>query len=112
MNDTPSQFASRVKSNRLAITSMTLGIGSLFEWIFLGVGGQLSLALLTLPLSVAAVIFGHLAFRKIKQTGLNGKAFARTGLITGYLSIGLLIAFYAVVIYALWVWGNGGKGFF
>ncbi len=112
MNDTPSQFASRVKSNRLAVTSMTLGIGSLFEWIFLGVGGQLSLALLTLPLSVAAVIFGHFAIAQIKRTGLNGRRFARSGLITGYFSIGLLAAFYAVVIYALWVWGNGGKGFF
>jgi hypothetical protein len=100
------------KASPLAITAMALGIGSLAVWIFLGMSGQMSLALATLPLSIAAVLTGHVAIRQIKRGAAHGRGFARTGLIAGYLSVSLLILLYVVVIYALWVWGNGGKGLF
>jgi len=100
------------KTHPLSIISMTLGIGSLLTWVYLGLTEHVLMAMWTLPLSLPAVVTSHISIRLIKRSSARGRGFALTGLFAGYISLGLLIAIYAVVIYAFWVWGRGGKGFF
>jgi len=40
---------------------------------------------------VAAIITGHISLAQIKRTGQNGRALALSGVILGYVSIGLWI---------------------
>jgi hypothetical protein len=84
----------------LSITSMVLGVLGLFLDIFV-VG----------LLSVAAVIFGHLALKKEPA----GKGLAVAGLVTGYIGIvimiGIVIAiFVAVVVPLIFVGVAAGTG--
>jgi hypothetical protein len=69
----------------LAIVSLITGILGLpffFCWIF---GG---------PLDLVAIITGHLAVSEIKKNpARTGKGLALTGLVCGYLSLVLLVAF-------------------
>ncbi|KQO98766.1 DUF4190 domain-containing protein [Leifsonia sp. Leaf264] len=48
--------------------------------------------------SLAAVIFGHLALKQIKETGEKGREFALTGLILGYISLGLAALWTLLVV--------------
>ena len=73
---TPPQLAAATQQSGLALTSVILGICG----IVLCLG----------PLAgIPAVICGHMAQSKIKQSGggLTGAGMAMTGLVTGYLSI-------------------------
>ena len=71
-------IASQPKSNGLAIASMVLGIvGLIFGWFILAVP------------SILAVIFGHIARKRIKRSDgtMSGSGMALAGLITGYSGI-------------------------
>lgn len=70
--------------NGLAITSMILAICGLFLTVACGVG-----ALLGIP----AVILGHISRRQIREAGgsQTGDGLALTGLILGYLAIGIMV---------------------
>ncbi len=65
------------RTNGLAITSLILGIAS---WV-----------ILPLVAAVAAVIFGHIAQRQVKQSGEDGQGLALAGLILGWLNIALTV---------------------
>jgi hypothetical protein len=77
----PSQYAqpyqSSAKNNGLAIASMVLGI--LWIW-WIG--------------SILAVIFGHIARRQIRnsQGRETGGGMAMTGLVLGWIGVGVLVA--------------------
>jgi len=75
-------YAAPLKSNGLTIASMICGIASvLLCWVYL---------ILPLALGIPAVIMGHISLKKIKNDpALGGKPMAITGLITGYVGIGL-----------------------
>ncbi len=60
------------KRSNLAVTSLILGILSLF-----------SLGLLSIP----CLVCGHLANRRIKKRALTGKRLALAGLIMGYIGV-------------------------
>lgn len=74
-------YAGRPQTNRLAITSLTCGIGQL---MFL------------LPASIAAIVCGHMARSQIRRTGEQGAGMALAGLILGY--IGVLLPLLGVAI--------------
>lgn len=69
-----------------AIASLVCGIAGLvlgfgFFWAFF-----------PLLISIAAVITGHIALKKLKQNpGLGGRGMAIAGLITGYVGTGFLV---------------------
>jgi len=69
------------RTNGMAIASLMCGIGQL-------VAG--------LPAGIAAVILGHMARNRIRQSGEQGDGMARAGLILGY--IGIVLAVLVVLI--------------
>ena len=74
------------KTSGVAIASMVTGICSLPLMLGCGAFG--------LPLPIVAVVLGHVARGHISaQPGaLQGRGMALTGLITGYVSIGLMVS--------------------
>lgn len=71
-------YGAQSKTNVMAIISLVGGIAG-FVWILPLIG------------SLAGIIFGHIGLSQIKKTGEQGRALALTGLILGYVGIGLLI---------------------
>ena len=89
-------------TNQLSLWSMITGIASLtVGWV------------IPLPFGVAAVILGHLGLSQVKKTGEQGRTYAITGLVTGYVSIAIGII--AIVLIALFfgalILGGLGYGF-
>jgi hypothetical protein len=73
----PVLAAGQPVTNRMAVASLACGIGQLVAGF---------------PAGVAAIILGHLAQRRIRETGEQGYGLARAGLIIGYVgTIGLLL---------------------
>jgi uncharacterized BrkB/YihY/UPF0761 family membrane protein len=75
-----------VKNNSLAITSLILGLLSIF---------------LSLITAIPGVITGHMALSKIKKAPMDyeGKGMAITGLILSYLFLILSLLFIFAIIY-------------
>jgi hypothetical protein len=73
-------FATTQSTNGLSIASMVLGI----LWIY-WIG------------SILAIIFGFVALSQIKQRNQGGKGMATTGLILGFIGVGLLVLVILVV---------------
>jgi hypothetical protein len=68
------------KAPGMAVASMVLGILSV----------TIGLCLWFLPaLPILAVVFGHIALSKIAAQRLPGRGMALTGLITGYVGLGI-----------------------
>jgi len=66
-----------------------------------------------LPFGIAAVILGHIGLVEVKKTGQQGRTYALTGLVTGYVSIaiGLVVAILGVLFFgALFLGGIMGYG--
>ena len=80
--------AAKPKTSRMAVTSMIMGILSIFI-------GWLTLAILP----IIAIILGHKAQGKIKRSGgtLTGTGAAVAGYVTGYISLGLLIPMLGII---------------
>jgi competence protein ComGC len=76
--------AQQKKTAGIAITSLVLGILGLLTIWFCGIG-----ALFAIP----AVICGHIGYSRVRKSAgaLGGEGVAMTGLITGYVGIGLLL---------------------
>ena len=87
MNQTVTN-AGKPKTSRMAVTSMVMGILSIFI-------GWLTLAILP----IIAIILGHKAQGKIKRSGgtLTGTGAAVAGYVTGYISLGLLIPMLGII---------------
>ncbi|MCF8547229.1 MAG: DUF4190 domain-containing protein [Microbacteriaceae bacterium] len=88
-------------TNPLALWSMITGIASLtVGWV------------IPVPFGVAAVILGHIGLVQVKKSGEQGRTYALTGLITGYVSIaiGLIIAILAIIFFSALILG-GWMGF-
>jgi Domain of unknown function (DUF4190)/Domain of unknown function (DUF1707) len=64
-------------TNKMAIASLVCGIGQLLAGF---------------PAGIAAIILGHRARRRIRETGQRGDGMAVTGLVLGYVgTVGLLL---------------------
>jgi hypothetical protein len=81
-------------TNGMAIASLVCGIGQL---------------LAGLPAGIAAVILGHLARKRIRQTGEQGDGMARAGLILGYIGIALTVLLILLIV-AVAAHTSGGSG--
>lgn len=59
------------------------------------------LLFIILPLSIVAVVFGHLSLSEIRRSAgrLTGKGLATTGLVLGYIGVVLLVGFIGLGIY-------------
>ena len=78
------------KTSAMAITSLVLGCCAI-PFLFV--------CLLGLPLAIAAIVFGYLAKGEIRRSSnsLTGDGMALTGLILGYVTIGLCIVLIVAV---------------
>jgi len=85
-------YATPLKSNGLAVTSLICGIaGVALFW----------LAYLVLPFlaSIAAIVTGHMGLGKIKRDpSVGGKGLAITGLILGYVGVVINLIVGAIII--------------
>lgn len=70
-------------TNGMSVASMVLGI----------VGILLGYCMFAVP-CILAVILGHVALVQIKRTGQNGRGMAITGLVLGYIVLGVLAAIF------------------
>lgn len=64
------------RTNGMAIAALVCGLGQL---------------IVGFPAGIAAIILGHKARRRIRMTGEQGDGLAQTGLVLGYLGVGLLL---------------------
>jgi len=71
------------KTNSRAVAAMICGVAEFF-----------TLGLTSIP----AVILGHTARKEIRQTGEAGDGLAMTGLVLGWVVIGLWLLFWAVLV--------------
>jgi hypothetical protein len=71
------------KTNSLAVAALVCGIG------------QIIFGLLT---GIPAIILGHMARRRIAQTGEQGAGMAMAGLVLGYIGVGLAVIVIIVLI--------------
>ena len=90
-------------TNQVTLWSMITGIAALtVGWV------------IPLPFGIAAVILGHIGLVQVKKSGEQGRTYAITGLITGYISvaIGLIVTILAVLFFsALFFRGMMGSGY-
>lgn len=77
----PPAFASRPKVPGIAVASLVLGI----------LGVVLIACLWFFPiLPILAIVFGHVSIGQVnRQVGAPGKGLAITGMVTGYVGLGL-----------------------
>jgi hypothetical protein len=68
--------------------------------MILGIAGiTVGLCLLYFPIMpILAVVFGHVGLSRITRSGAPGRGYAITGLVTGYIGIGLAILWLIALI--------------
>lgn len=84
-------YAAAPPTNGLALASMICGLAGLL--------GNVFVVFLVMPffVSLAAVILGHVALSQLKKRpGTGGRGMAITGLVTGYVAVG--VAAIAVIV--------------
>ncbi len=83
----PPVYPAAPQTNGMAIASLVLGI--------------VSLACSQCITAIPGVIFGHIALKQIRESGgaQTGRGLAIAGLVTGYVSLGIVVA--VVIVYAV-----------
>lgn len=76
--------AAPARTNVLAILSLVASLAGFI--LFLPIVGQL-----------AGAIMGHIALRRIKETGERGRGLALAGVLIGWISLGLIVVFIILV---------------
>jgi Domain of unknown function (DUF4190) len=71
------------QTNGLAVAALVCGIAQIFFWVLAG---------------IPAIILGHVARSRIRQTGEQGAGMALAGLILGYVGLALAIIFIILII--------------
>ncbi|WP_174843925.1 DUF4190 domain-containing protein [Cryobacterium sandaracinum] len=89
----------KAPTNGMAITSLVLGIVAIITgiWIPIPILGLFMMFLAFLP-AVLAVIFGHVGLRNATRLGGIGRGASLTGLILGYITLGI-----SVITTFLWI---------
>lgn len=94
-------------ANPLAVTSMICSFVAPASWLFSWIpviGVVLMVVAVVAP--ILAVVFGHIALSQIKKSTQGGRGMALTGLILGYVTIGLTLLLLVIAIIALVVLGG------
>lgn len=81
----PPQFGAQRSTNGMAIAALICGVCQIFLWF------------LWFLAAVPAVVFGHLARRRIRQTGEAGGGMALAGMILGYIGLAALVVIIIVI---------------
>jgi len=81
----PPFYPAAPQTNGMAIASLVLGI--------------VSLACSQCITAIPGVIFGHIALKQIRESGgtQGGRGLAIGGLVTGYISLGIVVIVYAII---------------
>lgn len=88
--------AGQPTTNGMAVASLACGVGQLVAGPFAG---------------IAAVVLGHQARQRIRQTGEQGDGLAVTGLVLGYIGLGVvLLAIVAILLLGVAVTHGSGGG--
>ena len=88
--------AAQPATNGMAVASLLCGIGQLIAGPFAG---------------IAAVVLGHQARQRIRQTGEQGDGLAVTGLVLGYIGLGVvLLAIVVILLVGVAVTHSSGTG--
>lgn len=90
-------------SNGKARSSLTLALGAIgVNIVSRLISGQLGIAIsvCALGMLIAAIIVGHLARREIRVTNQRGRGLALTGLLIGYICLGINAAIILVAVVA------------
>ena len=85
----PASYGSPAKAPGLAIASLVTGLAGLVLvpclWFF--------------PvLPILGIVFGHVSLTRINREGLPGRGMAITGLVTGYVGLGIGLLLIVLVI--------------
>jgi hypothetical protein len=91
----------RAPSNGSAVASLVLGLVAIFTgvWIQVPILGLFMMFLAFIPALLAAV-FGHVGLRNAERIGGIGRGSALTGLILGYVTLGIAVVTTFVWIFA------------
>jgi len=74
------------KTNSLAVAALVCGIGQILFGLLSG---------------IPAIILGHMARKRIAQTGEQGGGMATAGLVLGYIGVGLAVIGILIIIIAV-----------
>lgn len=105
----PNVYVNQQPTNGLAIASMICGILGILGMCGYGVGGFIP--------AVLAVIFGHISRGQIRRGHGQGDGMAVSGLIMGYISLGVAVAVILVLLFVFIIAivggaaSSGGRGF-
>jgi hypothetical protein len=82
----------RPPSNGMATTSLVLGIVAVVTgvWVLIPIIGMFFGFIAFLP-AVLAAVFGHVGMSKATTVGGIGRGAALTGLVLGYVTVGLIV---------------------
>ncbi|WP_110589194.1 DUF4190 domain-containing protein [Microbacterium suaedae] len=99
----PSAYATPTPpAHPLAVTAMICGLVAPATWLFSGIPVLGMIIAVISPVAILlAIVFGHIALAQIAKSGSSGRGMALTGLIIGYvcLGLGLLFAILAVLVF-------------
>lgn len=105
--------APQQQTNPLALTALIASLVSPAAWILSLVPVIGSILSILAPISaILAVVFGHIALSQIKKRGGGGRGMALTGLIIGYILIGvsIIIGILIVAVFGAIATGFGVLG--
>ncbi|MFT4156726.1 MAG: DUF4190 domain-containing protein [Microbacterium sp.] len=93
----PGAYAAPRPNSGLALTSFICGLsGLVLVWL-----------VAPLVASIVAVITGHMALKQLKSNlALGGRGLAITGLITGYIGVGIIVAGFLLTVLTLVFMGS------
>ncbi|WP_221584116.1 DUF4190 domain-containing protein [Microbacterium sp. G2-8] len=94
-------------ANPLAVTSMICSFVAPASWLFswIPVLGVILMAVAVVA-PILAVIFGHIALSQIRKSTQGGRGIALTGLIVGYVTIGLTLLLVLIAVVAIILFGG------
>jgi len=87
----PTNYYVPNRTDGRATASLVLGIFGLVTFGCWGIGA---------PLGLTGAIFGHVAHRRIRQTGEDGEGLATAGIVCGWIAFALGLV---VLIFTLWI---------